>query len=200
MKPSTRCASMALALLMLTGSAASRATDLAEGLQMSCDSTLLVSDGNDLTLNCRGNLTLQGVLNDVRLARSGSITLEAGQDLSLAGLSLAAASVNLISVGRLQLASDVRIFSPDGTVVLDASNPDLGTPPVRVVGGSVSLRSPTDTGGLTGALIVEAGGDVGLGGTPGITTAVPEPTAGLMGLLGAALALAMSRGLRRPRQ
>ncbi len=187
MKPSTRCASMALALLMLTGSAASRATDLAEGLQMSCDSTLLVSDGNDLTLNCRGNLTLQGVLNDVRLARSGSITLEAGQDLSLAGLSLAAASVSLIAVGRLQLASDVRIFSPSGTVSLET-------------GGHVSLRSPTDTGGLPGALIVEAGGDVGLGGTPGITTAVPEPTAGLMGLLGAALALAMSRGLRRPRQ
>jgi uncharacterized protein (TIGR03382 family) len=196
MNTPSRCAGLALAFLALTCGTAARATDLADGLQLSCDSTLTVLDGTDLSLRCAGNLSLQGVLNDVRLSRSGSISLEAGNDLSLSGLSLTATSVHLTATGRLQLASDVKIFSPDGTVVLDASSPGTGNPPAQVSGGQVTLRDPADSGGLPGNLIVQAGGDVSLGGSLGVTTAVPEPTTGLMGLMGAALVWRLARRRR----
>jgi uncharacterized protein (TIGR03382 family) len=196
MNTSQRCASLALTLLALTSIPTVHAASLADGLQLSCDSTLTVLDGTDLSLRCAGNLSLQGVLNDVRLSRSGSISLEAGNDLSLSGLSLTATSVHLMAAGRLELASDVKIFSPDGTVVLDASSPGTGNPPPRVSGGQVTLRDPADSGGLPGDLIVQAGRDVSLGGSLGVTTAVPEPTTGLMGLMGAALVWRLVRRRR----
>ena len=196
MNTSQRCTLLALAFLALTCGTAAHATDLADGLQLSCDSTLTVLDGTDLSLRCAGNLSLQGVLNDVRLSRPGSISLAAGNDLSLSGLSLTATSVHMTAAGRLQLASDVKIFSPGGTVVLDASSPGTGNPPPRVSGGQVTLRGPADSGGLQGIVIVQAGGDVSLGSSLGVTTAVPEPTTGLMGLMGAALAWGLARRRR----
>ncbi len=196
MNTPSRCVGLALAFLALTCGTAARATDLADGLQLSCDSTLTVLDGTDLSLRCAGNLSLQGVLNDVRLSRPGSISLEAGNDLSLSGLSLTATSVHMTATGRLQLAADVKIFSPDGTVVLDASRPGTVNPPPRVSGGQGTLRDPAGSGGLPGDLIVQAGSDVSLGGSLGVTTPVPEPTAGLLGLVGAALAWGLARRRR----
>ena len=196
MKCKTRSAWLTMSLLALTGGASAQLSTLTEGLQLSCDNTLTVVDGTDLSLRCAGNLSLLGVLNDVRLDRSGSITLEAGNELSLAGLSLTATSVHMTARGRLQLASDVKIFSPGGVVVLDVSNPGA-LPPVQLVsGGSVTLRSPADSGGQPGELIVEAGRDVGLGNTPALTTAVPEPSTGLLGLMGAALIWQVGRRRR----
>ena len=193
-----RSAAMALSCLALASGAFAQSAPLADGLQLGCDSTLTVLDGPDLTLRCAGNLSLQGVLNDVRLERSGAITLEAGQDLSLSGLSLTAASVHLTASGRLLLAPDVKIFSPNGTVVLDASMPGSSNPPTLVSGGNVTLRDPADSGGTPGDLIVQAGGDVSLG-SPGVTLAVPEPTTGLMGAFGAALVALAARRRHGPR-
>jgi MYXO-CTERM domain-containing protein len=181
-----RSAWAALTLLALIGGASAETADLASGLQLSCDNTLTVVDGADLSLRCAGNLSLQGVLNDVRLDRSGSITLEAGNDLSLSGLTLSGASLNLTAAGRLQLTSDVTLIS-SGTIALHASRIDPITPTQLAADGRVTVGRPLDSGGLPGDLVVEAGGDVSLTGTPGAVTAVPEPASGLLGLIGAAL-------------
>lgn len=186
MKHTTRSACLALSLSALTGAASAQVSTLPDALQLSCDNTLTQLDGPDLSLRCAGNLTLQGLQGDITLQRSGSITLEAAQDLSLSGVSLVAPSITLTTIGgRLLLAPDV---------VLNSS-------------GAITLNSPTNISGDLEVHLPTPGNVVVLDRLPlpsGSVTvsAVPEPATGLMGLMGAALALAwaFARGQhgRRP--
>ncbi|MEY4428032.1 MAG: hypothetical protein RLZZ182_721, partial [Pseudomonadota bacterium] len=117
MKHTTRSACLALSLSALTGAASAQVSTLPDALQLSCDNTLTQLDGPDLSLRCAGNLTLQG---DITLQRSGSITLEAAQDLSLSGVSLVAPSITLTTIGgRLLLAPDV-VLNSSGAITLNS--------------------------------------------------------------------------------
>lgn len=179
----TRSACLALSLLAITGAASAQATNLPDGLQLSCDNTFTQLDGADLSLRCGGNLTLQG---NVTLERSGSITLEAAQDLSLSGVTLVASTVTLTTTGGRLL------LNPD--VVLKSS-------------GNITLNSPTNTSGDLEMHQQTPGNVVVLDRLPlpsgSVTLSpVPEPATGLLGLMGAALVLswAFARGQhnRRP--
>lgn len=168
-----RLAAVSLTALAALSPLAAQAAGTVQQVDITCSGKLTTSDASGFSLQCDGNLGLNGQDDTARLWSDGEITLSATGDLILNHLLLDAPSYTFNAGNSLLLASDVKLPTPypvtSGVIVrtvdLDSTRAILATA-VPGTGGSVHLQ---------------AGGDVSLSAGP-----VPEPSAMLLGAFGLA--------------
>ncbi|RZI79860.1 MAG: hypothetical protein EOP38_24230 [Rubrivivax sp.] len=150
-----------------------------------CSATLSIQEGEELSFQCPGNLSLTGDHVGASLSGNRSITLSATGDLVLNQLSLISPDIQLRSGGALRIGQDVAFFTDQTGGLLP--------PTVRLTSGDVSIRPPLTP--ISGLIVSNqsAGGVLTWNVSPVV---VPEPTVGFLALAGLG-AVATRRRLTR---
>ncbi len=168
-----RLAAAALTALATFLPLAAHAAGSVQQVDITCSGALRASDASGFSLQCDGNLGLNGQDDTARIWSDGEINLSATGDLILNHLLLDAPSYTFTAGNSLLLASDVKLPTPyPVTSGLFVRTFDLDG--IRAI---LATAEP----GTGGSVHLQAGGDIGLGaGT------VPEPSALALAALGLA--------------
>lgn len=138
-----------------------------------CSDSLTLSEGDALSFQCQGNLTLTGDGDQARLFADQSLSLSATGELILSHLALVSPTISL-SGGNVRIGQDVVFFSESG--------PSTPPPAVQISTGAITLNPHLTP--ISGSAVFTMPRDVTLTWNLGPAT-VPEPAA--IGLLFAGL-------------
>jgi MYXO-CTERM domain-containing protein len=168
--PSFKAFALALALAPVLGHAANSL----DHVTVTCSESLTILQGEDLSFQCTGDLSVSGDADDVRLLADRSVSLSATGSLSIDRLQIASPEVRLNAVGSVDVG---------GSLILFASERAPHRPPVLLVNSGGIVFQP-DLRPVAGSLVLTSQAGGALTWTAVTVSNVPEPTVGLLAAAG----------------
>lgn len=146
-----------------------------DNVTATCSQSLTILQGESLSFQCTGDLSVSGNGDQVRLLADRSVSLSATGRLSVDHLQIISPEVLLIAGGAVDIGRNVVLFTPER----DPNRP----PSVHLTSGSISIRPELTP--IGGSLTLASQGQAGTLNWSAVSVSnVPEPAVGLLAAAG----------------
>lgn len=164
----------AFALALAMAPVLSQASQGLDHVTAACSESLTIPQGDDLSFQCTGDLSVSGDADEVRLLADHSVSLSATGRLSVDRLHIVSPEIRLNAGGSVDIGRGVVLFT---------SERDLNRPPVVLVNSGGIVFQP-DLRPVAGSAVLTSQPGGTLTWTAATVSNVPEPAVALLAAAG----------------